>query len=98
MERPSGPVRLECASRLRRGCCLETRDQVVQAELFQALSDSLELTGGVVDQRLALAAEVERLAQTRLAGVEPGDDLLQPLDGGLVALGRAHSCTFARMS
>ena len=76
----------------------EARDQVVEAELLEALADRLELAGRVVDQRLALAAEVERLAQAGLARVEPGDDLLEPLDGGLVALGRAHSCTFAGTS
>src|SRR5260221_8317718 len=40
----------------------------------------------VGDGLAALAAELERFAQAGLAGVEPIDDLLQPLDRGLIGL------------
>src|SRR5690349_2878683 len=60
--------------------------QLVQLELLQVLAHRVELGGAVVDQVAALAAELERLAQTRLAGVEPVDDLLEPLDSHLIGL------------
>ena len=37
-----------------------------------------------IDQALAVFAEVEGLAEARLAGVEAVDDLLEALDSGLV--------------
>ena len=43
----------------------------------RALADRLELAGAELDQRAALADEVERLAQAGLAGVQPADDRLR---------------------
>ena len=65
--------------------------ELVQLQLLQPLAHRVELAGAVVDQLAALAAEVEGLAQARLARVEAVDDLLQPLDRGLVARGRLSS-------
>src|SRR3954453_21257996 len=70
-----------------RGSCLEPGDQLVEAQLLQPLADCLELARGELDQALALGAELERLAQPGLVRVEPADDLLEPLDGGLVCGG-----------
>src|SRR3954451_9168836 len=70
-----------------RGSCLEPGDQLVEAQLLQPLADCLQLARGELDQALALGAELERLAQARLVRVEPADDLLEPLDGGLVRRG-----------
>ena len=64
---------------------LELADEVVEVEPLKLAGDGIELALAVLDERLALAAELERLAQLGLAGVEPDDDLLEPLDGGLVA-------------
>src|SRR3954447_23883040 len=68
-----------------RGSCLEPGDQLVEAQLLQPLADGLELARCELDQALALGAELERLAQPGLVRVEPADDLLEPLDGGLVS-------------
>src|SRR3954447_23973880 len=71
----------------RRLPALEPRDQVVQLQLLQALAYRVQLGRGVLDQGLALAAQVERLAQAGLVRVQAGDDLLEPFDGALVGLG-----------
>src|SRR3954469_13812233 len=75
-----------------RGRRLELCDQLVQAELLQTLADSIQLTRRELDQALALGAEPQGLAQAGLVRSQPGDDLLEPLDGGLVGgcLGRGH--------
>ena len=41
----------------------EARDELVEAQFFEPLADGLELGGAELDERPALAAEVERLAQ-----------------------------------
>src|SRR6185312_5624120 len=76
----------------------EPRNQLVQAELFEALTHRLELAGRVLDQLAALAAQVERLAQAWLARVELLDYLLDAVDRGLVAGGRCcrHLSTSSR--
>ena len=63
---------------------LEPGDQLVQAQLLQASTDRLELRRAELDEPAALLAELERLAQARLAGVEPADDGLDARAGGLV--------------
>src|SRR3954452_15494790 len=63
---------------------LETRHELVQLQLLQALAHRVQLARGELDQALALLAELERLAQAGLVRVEPPDDLLEPLDGPLV--------------
>src|SRR4051812_28163962 len=70
-----------------RGSRLEARDQVVEAQLLETLADRLQLARGELDQPLALLAELERLAEAGLVRVEPADDVLEPLDGGLVGGG-----------
>src|SRR5436309_11459068 len=67
---------------------LEPRDELVELQLLEAASHRLELARGELDQPAALAAELERLPQPRLVRVEPRDDLLEALDGGLVRRGR----------
>ena len=51
---------------------LEPRHELVEAQLLEALADRVELGGAELDQAAALAAELERLAQAGLAGVQPG--------------------------
>ena len=68
------------------GADLELRGEVVEPQLLQPLAHLVQLGGAVGDQLAALAAELEGLAQAGLAGVEPVDDLLQPLDRGLVGV------------
>src|SRR3954451_11078681 len=65
----------------------QLRCQLVQPQLLKPLADGVELGRAVGDQIATLAAELERLAQAGLAGVEPVDDLLQPLYRGLIAFG-----------
>src|SRR5215217_7093309 len=74
-------------------------DQLVQLQLAQPLAHGVELARGVLDQRTALRAELERLAQPRLVRVEPGDDLLQALDRGLVGgrLSCGHPASLLRL-
>src|ERR687889_52416 len=55
---------------------LEPRDELVEAELLEALCDGVELACAELDQAAALLAELERLPQAGLAGVEAADDLL----------------------
>src|SRR5690242_11139533 len=76
----------------------EPRDQLVEAQLLEALAHRLQLGGRVLDQLAALPAEVERLAQAGLARVELLDDLLDPIDRSLVAGGRlcGHLSTSSR--
>src|SRR3954453_4240024 len=81
-KRPCVIARRPGAGLRRRG--LEPRDQVVQPKLLQTRSDRVELARRELDQALPLAAQLERLAQSRLVRVEPADDLLEPLDGSLV--------------
>ena len=56
----------------RRGCPpsvaarLEPRDELVEAQLLEPLADGLELGGAELDERAALAAQVQRLAQAGL--------------------------------
>jgi hypothetical protein len=64
---------------------LQPGDEILQAQLLQPLSDRLQLGGAQLDEAAALAAQLERLAQTGLAGVQAPDDLLQPRGSGLVA-------------
>jgi hypothetical protein len=56
---------------------LEPRHELAELQLLQPLADGLELGRAALDERAALAAELERLAQPRLAGVQPLDDVLQ---------------------
>src|SRR3954451_10673932 len=63
---------------------LQPDDQLVQPQLLEALPDGFQLARRELDQALALGAQLERLAQAGLVRVEPADDLLQALDGGLV--------------
>src|SRR5437764_2588856 len=77
------PARSACFGGIAR---LEAGEQIVEPQLLQALPDLLQLGCGVLDQGLALAAEIQGLAQAGLVRVEPRDDLLEPLDGTLVAL------------
>src|SRR5688500_17445929 len=60
------------AGRARAG--LEARDELIQPQLLQATADGLELGGAQLDERAPLAAELERLAQPRFAGVQALDD------------------------
>ncbi len=64
---------------------LELADEIVEVEALELAGDGVELALAVLDQRLALAAELERLAELGLALVEAEDDLLESLDRGLVA-------------
>src|SRR5437660_8151834 len=73
-------------ARRRGGAALQALDQLVEAELLEALADRLELAGAPVDQLAALAAQLERLAQAGLAGVQPLDDLLDARRGVFVGL------------
>ena len=70
----------------------EPGDELVEAELLEAAPDRVELGGAVLDERAALADEVERLAQAGVARVEAADDLLEARGGVLVARrGGAHA-------
>src|SRR5436305_104775 len=76
---------------------LQALDQLVELQLLEALADRVQLARRVLEQLAPLSAQVERFAQTGLAGVEPLDDLLESLHRGLV--GRwfsAHSSTSSR--
>src|SRR5919197_1421757 len=72
---------------------LQPRDQLVQAQLLEALSDGLQLACRVLDQLAALTAQVERLAQAWLARVQLLDDLLDAVDRRLVGC-RLHGHRF----
>src|SRR6185312_15033237 len=75
--RPAGPRASSRRSRLpaprgaptcsTRGLVLEAADQLVESQLLERSSDRAELAGAQLDQRLALAYELERLVQARLA-------------------------------
>jgi hypothetical protein len=66
---------------------LEPRDHLVEAQLLEAVRDGVEFAGAELDEALALLAQLERLAEARLAGVEAADDLLDASAGGLVGSG-----------
>ena len=68
----------------RRLASFQPRDELVEAQLLEPLADGLELGGAELDERAALAAQLQRLAQAGLPGIQPGDDRLQPRAGGLV--------------
>src|SRR5258708_19836949 len=78
--RPASP---SCSSG---GLLFEAADQLVEAELLERVADRAELARAQLDQGLALADEREGLAQARLAGVQPADDLLDASCRRLVAL------------
>ena len=67
-----------------RAAGLEPRDELVEPQLLEPAADGLELRRAVLDQDAALAAQLQRLAQAGLAGVQPADDLLDAGGGGLV--------------
>src|SRR4051794_25665074 len=73
---------------------LQPRDELVEPQLLEPLPDRLELARAELDQPAALLAELERLAQPGLPGVQLGDDRLDALAGGLVGegdVGRSHA-------
>ena len=53
------------SSRPLRRCCLEPRDELVEAQFLEPLADGLELGGAELDEPAALAAQIQRLAQAR---------------------------------
>src|SRR5208282_5112785 len=60
----------------------------------ERVADGLELLRAQLDQRLALAHQLECLVQRSLAGVQAADDLLDPRRRRLIALRRlAHRWT-----
>src|ERR687887_26212 len=65
---------------------LEACDELLEAQLLEALADRVELAGAELDQAAALADEVERFAQAGLAGVQALDDRLQARGRRLVGL------------
>src|SRR6185312_1309350 len=83
---PRGGPRCSRPARL----ALESRDELVELELLQRAPDRRELPRALLDQRLALGDQRERLLQARLARVQPPDDLFDPSRGLLVGepLGR----------
>src|SRR3954453_1692250 len=64
---------------------LEPRDELVEAQLLQPGAAGPEPRGAELDQRAALPAQLQRLAQPRLARVQAADDRLDARRGGLVA-------------
>src|SRR3954454_858504 len=73
--------------RARAGAGLEAGDELVEAELLEALRDRVELAGAELDEAAGLLAELERLAEPGLARVEAAYDLLDARAGGLVGEG-----------
>src|SRR5687768_10405006 len=69
---------------LRAGARLEPGDELVELELLEPLPDRIELGGADLDEPAALLAELERLAQAGVAGVQTADDLLEAARGLLV--------------
>src|SRR5215204_1899350 len=65
----------------------ELARKLVELQLLQPRPHGVQLSGAVGHELAALTAEIEGLAQAGLAGVEAIDDLLQPLDCHLIALG-----------
>src|SRR5450759_5718478 len=66
------------------GLSFQAHDQLVQPKLLQRVSHHRELVRAQLDQRLALADELQRLVEARLARVQAPDDLLDPCGGRLV--------------
>src|SRR4051812_10817963 len=73
--------------RARAAAGLEPGDELVEAELLEALGDRVELARAELDEAAALLAQLERLAEPRLARVEAADDLLDAGAGGLIGEG-----------
>src|SRR5215210_6117758 len=73
--------------RARAAAGLEPGDELVEAELLEALGDRVELARAELDQAAALLAQLERLAEPGLARVEAADDLLDAGAGALVGEG-----------
>src|SRR6476661_1481445 len=100
--RRTGNLRVVSAGALRAAARLEAGDQLVEAQLFEAAADGVELGGAELDELPALLDEVERLAQAGLARVQAADDLLQArgrrLVGALGCGGLVHSSILARTS
>src|SRR3954447_23473993 len=63
---------------------LEPGHELVEPQLLEPPAHRLELGGADLPVPAPLLAELERLAQAGLARVQPGDDRLEPLAGGLV--------------
>ena len=66
------------------GAAFEPRHELVEAQFLEPLADGLELGGAELDERAALTTEVQRLAQPRLTGIQPGDDRLEAPARGFV--------------
>src|SRR3954452_2691596 len=62
----------------------ETRHQLVEPKLLQTVSHCVQLARRELDQALPLLAQLERLAQPRVVGIEAAVVLLEPLHRGLV--------------
>ena len=89
--------RIGAASASARGAAgLEPGDELVELELLEAAADGLELAGAELDEPPALLAELERLAQPGLAGVQAADDRLDARAGRLVGEGGSVTCGAAR--
>src|SRR5215213_9955447 len=84
---PAHPVSGGLGGCARAAAGLEPGDQLVEAELLEALGDGVELSRAELDEAPALLAELERLPQPGLARVEAPDDLLNAGTGGLVGEG-----------
>src|SRR5919198_4470517 len=69
----------------------EPGDELVEPQLLEPAPDRVELARAELDEPAALLAEVQRLAQPGLAGVQSLDDLLEPRRGGLVGLRGVHA-------
>src|SRR6202007_268461 len=72
-------------SRLAR-LAFQARHELVQAQLLQCPRHGLQLVRAELDQRLALAHQIQGLVQARLARVETADDLLYARGPRLVGL------------
>src|SRR5215213_11210900 len=71
--RPRAWLRRLMKATLARRLLLQAGDELLEAQLLEALADRLELGGAELDQAAALPDEVERLAQPGLAGVQALD-------------------------
>src|SRR3954452_20801230 len=72
----------------RRGCPalvrFEARYELVEAEFLKALADGLELGRAELDETPSFAAQLQRLPEAGLPGIQAGDDRLQAGAGGFV--------------